>query len=257
MTDVAIPEDAAGAVTLFGTDNPAEALEGMTVVARMLRDVCLKQNLIVKIGQSEHPRVEAWTFCGSLLGVFPIVVWTHPVLEGEQKVGWEARAEARTRAGEIVGAGEAQCLRGERTWKGRDDFALRAMAQTRAVSRAMRGPLGFVMQLAGFNPTPAEEMPAPGSVQHPEGEPVDDGKFPPDIDMPPSAVITDAQRRRLRAIQKEAGMRDDELKVLVAQIAGVDSSKLIPAVRYDALIAAVQRFEAPTGEGFQVPESLR
>jgi hypothetical protein len=33
------------------------------------------------------------------------------------------------------------------------------MAQTRATSKALRQPLGFVMQLAGFNPTPAEEMP--------------------------------------------------------------------------------------------------
>ena len=33
------------------------------------------------------------------------------------------------------------------------------MAQTRATSKALRQPLGFIVQLAGFDPTPAEEMP--------------------------------------------------------------------------------------------------
>ena len=33
------------------------------------------------------------------------------------------------------------------------------MAQTRAVSKALRLPLGFVMSIAGYEATPAEEMP--------------------------------------------------------------------------------------------------
>jgi hypothetical protein len=104
--------------------------------------------------------VEGWTLLGSMLGVFPVVTWTRPVLnEEERPIGWEARVEARTRAGEIVGAAEAECIRSERSWTSRDDYALRSMAQTRAVSKALRLPLGFVMQLAGFDPTPAEEMP--------------------------------------------------------------------------------------------------
>jgi hypothetical protein len=68
-------------------------------------------------------------------------------------------------AGQVVGAAEAECLRSERTWKGRDDYALRSMAQTRAVSKALRGPLGFVVTLAGYEATPAEEMPAEGFSQ--------------------------------------------------------------------------------------------
>jgi hypothetical protein len=88
-----------------------------------------------------------------MLGVFPVVEWTRPVADG-----WEARVEARTLAGQVVGAAEAECLRTEKQWKSRDDYALRSMAQTRAVSKALRGPLGFVVTLAGFEATPAEEM---------------------------------------------------------------------------------------------------
>lgn len=261
MTDIAVAEEQVGAVTLFGTDNPAEVVDRASRVAQTLADIVRKQKLTVRIGNGEHVRVEGWTLLGSMLGVFPVVTWTRPVLENDEKVGWEARVEARTRLGETVGAAEAECLRSEKEWgpnptkgKMRDDYALRSMAQTRAVSKAMRMPLGFVMQLAGFNPTPAEEMPQPGTVQHPEGEVVDDGKFPPDIDMPPPATIEEKDRRRLRAEQKRVGMTDERLKELVREIAGVESSKDIPRVRYDALLSAVKKAYP---EGFQVPESLR
>ncbi|MBO0723653.1 MAG: hypothetical protein J2P41_22705, partial [Blastocatellia bacterium] len=75
--------------------------------------------------------------------------------------GWEARVEVHNANGQLIGAGEAMCVRRERTWANRDDFALRAMAQTRAISRALRNPLGFVVKLAGYSPeSTAEEAKA-------------------------------------------------------------------------------------------------
>ena len=56
----------------------------------------------------------------------------------------------------------------------------------------------------------------------------------------PRPVISDPQRRRLRAMQQECGVTDARLKELVKEHAGVDSSKLIPRDKYDALIAAVE-----------------
>lgn len=179
--------------TLFGTDNPGEVVERASKVARTLEQVVRTQNLVVRIGQSEHVRVEGWTFLGSMLGVFPVVEWTRPVIRDDEQVGWEARVEARTRSGEVVGAAEAECLVDERTWKGRDDYARRSMAQTRAVSKALRLPLGFVMQLAGFDPTPAEEMPR--GTDPPERDvPFDD------VSAPPPAPASDAQKRKLNVL---------------------------------------------------------
>jgi hypothetical protein len=146
-------------VSLFGTNDPAGIVEAARAAAIPLVDVIRKQKLSVKIGPSEHVRVEGWTLLGSMLGVFPVCEWTRPVERDGQHLGWEARVEARTRLGELVGAAESQCTKDEKTWANRDDYALRSMAQTRATSKALRQPLGFVMQLAGFNPTPAEEMP--------------------------------------------------------------------------------------------------
>ncbi len=241
MSEIAVREDGdlTPAGTLFGTDNPGEVVERASKVARTLAEVVRSQKLIVRIGQSDHVRVEGWTFLGSLLGVFPVVEWTRPVLEGEQNVGWEARVEARTKSGEVVGAAEAECLRHERTWKGRDDYALRSMAQTRAVSKALRLPLGFVMQLAGFNPTPAEEMAVIS------GEVVEDREFPPvdangEIVAPGSKpVITAAQRKRLWTIATDANVTEERLRELVAQYAGVESTKLIPRDCYEPLCEAV------------------
>lgn len=157
-------EEPAQAVTLFGTNDPGKVIEAATAAAKPLADVVRKQKLTATISGREHVRVEGWTLLGSMLGVFPVCVWTRKLDDG-----WEARVEARTRAGEVVGAAEAECLRSERTWKDRDDYALRSMAQTRATSKALRQPLGFVMQLAGFDATPAEEMPQGGTQAAPVG----------------------------------------------------------------------------------------
>lgn len=153
--------------SLFRTDDPSEVVMRATAVAASLRDVISKQGLISNISGKQYPKCEAWTLCGTMLGIFPVLVWTRPLEEG-----WEARVEARTRDGAIVGAAEAECLRTERNWANRDDFALRSMAQTRATAKALRMPLGFIMTLAGYEPTPSEEMPynepeAPKAVQTP------------------------------------------------------------------------------------------
>jgi hypothetical protein len=52
----------------------------------------------------------------------------------------------------------------ERTWSKRDEYAKRAMAQTRAISRACRSAFAFVVTMmdAGLETTPAEEIPHGG-----------------------------------------------------------------------------------------------
>jgi hypothetical protein len=146
---------------LFRTEDPNEIVRRATETATALSAVLKAQKLTSNISGREHVRVEGWSLLGTMLGVFPVCVWTRKVVgDTEGDTGWEARVEARTLSGAIVGAAEAECLRSERTWSKRDDYALRSMAQTRATSKALRQPLGFVVTLAGFDPTPAEEMPS-------------------------------------------------------------------------------------------------
>lgn len=155
MTELAIREN------LVGQGTPAQIMAQATEVADVLTDLLRKKKLTMGIRGREHVLVEGWTALGSLLGVYPVVEWTRPVTNPEgQPNGWEARVEAKTLTGIVVGAAEAQCTRDERMWRSREDYALRSMAQTRATSKALRLPLGFIVSLAGYEATPAEEMPA-------------------------------------------------------------------------------------------------
>ena len=147
-----VVEPAPTSVNLFGAQSPVEVVAKSAAVARSLADIITKQKLYTVIGEKKHVRVEGWTLCGSMLGVYPVCVWTRPL-----ENGWEARVEARTMNGTVVGAAESSCLKTEKLWSSRDDFAIRSMAQTRATSRALRMPLGFIIQLAGYDATPAEE----------------------------------------------------------------------------------------------------
>lgn len=162
------------APTLFQTDDPAEVISRASKVATELSAIIKKQGLFTNISGNEHVQVEAWQTCGSMLGVFPVESWTREVkgpdsYDGSKGPwGYESRYEAVTIGGAVVGAGVARCTRGENKWKGRDDFSLESMAQTRATSKALKAPLGWIVALAGYKPTPAEEM---TSVQPDQGPP--------------------------------------------------------------------------------------
>lgn len=158
-------------VNLFRTENPGEIVARATEMANALAEVVREKKLTKDIKGKQHVLVQGWTLLGTMLGVFPVCVWTRKLEDG-----WEARVEARTLAGAVVGAAEAQCTRAESLWKSRDDYALRSMAQTRATSKALRQPLDFVMTLAGFESTPAEEMPR-------EDDRIDD-TLPPEDERP-------------------------------------------------------------------------
>lgn len=58
-----------------------------------------------------------------------------------------------------VGWGEGRCTRAESNWATKDDFQLASQAQTRGQSRTLAAPLRFIVKLAGYATTPADDMP--------------------------------------------------------------------------------------------------
>lgn len=142
--------------TLFRTDNPVKVIERATEAANALRDVIRKQGLAVRIKGKWHVLVEGWQTCGAMLGVTSVCEWTRPVDDG-----WEARVVAQTLDGRVIGAAEAQCLSTEpKPWDKAEGHAIRSMAQTRATSKALASALRFIVTLAGYEGTPAEEAQA-------------------------------------------------------------------------------------------------
>ena len=69
----------------------------------------------------------------------------------------------------------------EKTWGKRDEYAQRAMAQTRAISRACRSAFAHivVMMEAGLSTTPAEEVPPDGFNDEPAPKPPQTAQKPP------------------------------------------------------------------------------
>src|SRR5262249_6052329 len=150
-----------------------------------------------------------WTLLGSMLGLLPYVVWTRRLDDG-----WEARVEARTLDGRPVAAAEAECLRSERKWSNADDYAVRSMAQTQAGSKALRQPVGVVMELAGFNATPGEEVYAEPERRRAKG--------------PVSRQPTSEQWEEIRALIEGLGERDPgtDWKQRARELAGVPGGEL-------------------------------
>lgn len=140
---------------LFKTDDPVEVVSKATEVANALTNVIEGKKLYQQIQGKKHILVDGWQLLGGMLGVTAVCVATEPV-DG----GYKATVEARTADGRVVGRADALCTKHEKRgpWKGADDYARLSMAQTRATSKALKGPLGFVVSLAGYAPTPAEEM---------------------------------------------------------------------------------------------------
>lgn len=196
--------------TLFHTDDPVEVVARAGKVADALKTVLDRQGLTADVGRGKrHVLVEGWTTLGAMVGVTAVPVWTRP-LPGDsptgKSFGYEARVEARTLDGRVIGAAEAMCTRGEARWKTADDYAIRSMAQTRATSKALRGPLGFVVTLAGYESTPAEELPDAAPAAAAGGQ-------------QGAGLASDAQRRLIRAKAQDAGLDAVSLNAIIRHAA--------------------------------------
>lgn len=138
-----------------GATTPSEILAEARMVAEALKPALITGGMLQQIGESEHVKIEGWQTLGSMLKVFPHVIWTRQLQAFD---GWESRAEIRTLDGNVLSAGQAMCERGEDNWKHSPEYAIYSMSQTRAMSKAFAGPLRFIITLAGYSGVPAEEM---------------------------------------------------------------------------------------------------
>ena len=137
---------------------PALVLEEAKKAAQALSDVISGKKKPVIINGEQYLEFEDWMTVARFYGITAKVISTAPITFGDVQ-GFEARAVALlVITGEEISAAEAMCLNDESNWKNRPLFMLRSMAQTRACAKALRNVLSWVVVLAGYKPTPAEEM---------------------------------------------------------------------------------------------------
>ena len=149
---------------------PEEVIARGASIAKALAKVIRDRHLFNEIRGRAHVHVEGWTTLGAMLGIMPRERWVRLLKPDDSltgDVGFEAYVElVRVSDGAIIGGASAVCTKAERNWQDRDEYAVRSMAITRATGKAFRLSLSWIIQLAGFDPTPAEEMPFFDAMEH-------------------------------------------------------------------------------------------
>ncbi|RZJ85900.1 MAG: hypothetical protein EOO60_14165, partial [Hymenobacter sp.] len=140
-----------------------ETLDLAKDLAKFIKD----NKLSTQVQGKEFVNVEGWQYAGSRLGIVPVV--EHVInLSNDQELKYQAKVTLfDLRHGVTVGAGFAICSNKESGKKFYQEFAIASMAQTRAIGKAYRNILAWIIRAAGYEPTPAEEMEYSGNVPTP------------------------------------------------------------------------------------------
>lgn len=154
MANELVPVEQQNSPALFD-QQPAAMVANATEIANVLSNVIKQQKLSVNIQGNEYVKNEGWNCLGSLLGILPREREVRQLEDGS----FEAYVELIShKTGAIVGCGSALCSVTEPRWKSAPLYARRSMAITRATGKAYRLGLSWIVTLAGYQPTPAEEM---------------------------------------------------------------------------------------------------
>ena len=130
---------------------------GIIDFANRLKSIIVEKNLYANIKGKNYPLVEGWQIAGAFTGIFPIVEKVENL--GEYSTyKYRAEVSLRDKDGNKVGYGVAICTNKEAGKQNFDEYAVASMAQTRAVGKAFRMKLGWLLKIAGYEATPAEEM---------------------------------------------------------------------------------------------------
>lgn len=281
---------------------PARVLEEAREAALALREViALKEKPVVFNGE-QYLEFEDWQTVARFYGV-TARVRSSRFVEYKDIHGWEAEADAvQISSGITISAAEAMCLNDEPKWSSKPKyewqtvngqrkrvqigeekvplFQLRSMAQTRACAKALRNVMAWVVVLAGYRPTPAEEMiaghddpapqperrmperrseqtprpaPPPAPPPKPAPQPAPAPPPKPGIEWDPGSpisgrraaapedVISEPQRKRFYAIWKGTGVPEDIVKAKLREY-GYEHSTEILRSDYEELCAWASEF---------------
>lgn len=154
---------------------PAELVRRATDAANELARIIKTKQLFSRINGKEFVRCEGWTTLAMMMGCLPVEVSCEKDEDGTYIAVVELR---RMSDGQMLTRASAECGMDEPTWKSRSSYARRSMAITRATSKACRIAFSWIMVLAGYQPTPAEEIPDEDErpVVHTKAERADTGQ---------------------------------------------------------------------------------
>ena len=157
---------------ILNPDIPMTAkVDVATNVANTLAPLVRSQGLTVKglnkgNKEAEYVTVEGWEVLGTFLGIVPVTTIIEELKNDKDRVvGYKARATLYQNpiiendeivGGTVIARAEATA---DRSGFQKDLFAIASMAQTRALGKAYRMGLSWIMKMAGFEGTFAEDVP--------------------------------------------------------------------------------------------------
>jgi len=152
----------------FDISRSDETMHLAVDLAKFIKENRLYQNIQGK----EYVNVEGWQYAGSRLGILPVVdALTN--MSDSTEIKYMAKVNLlNLRTEQVVGAGFALCSNKEQGRKYYQEYAIASMAQTRAIGKAYRNILAWIIRAAGYEPTPAEEMDYQGNVTEQKTEQV-------------------------------------------------------------------------------------
>jgi hypothetical protein len=153
----------------------ARAQEMATPLAKLIED----RKLFSNISGKKYTRVEGWVPLARFNGTIPREISN----EAREDGSYVARVQlVNVNTGAVLTEASAECGGpSEPMWQGRVPNARRSMAATRATGKACRLAYSWIMVLAGYEATPAEEMidnhQEPPKAQPKEPKPTSYGKI--------------------------------------------------------------------------------
>jgi hypothetical protein len=194
-----------------------------------------KQKKVVFNGKT-YLQFEDWQTLGRFYGVTAVARSTKYVEYGDGDYtvrGFEAVADALlVGTNQVISSAEAMCLNDEGNWSNKPLFQLKSMAQTRACAKALRNVLAWVVVLAGYAPTPAEEM----EIENGNGNGAVVAPPRRKSEIAPEGVqtISIAQQKRMFAIAKDAGKSNEQVREVLGRH-GFEHSHEIRRSIYDEI----------------------
>ena len=141
--------------------SPAEVVDIATKQAKLLMNIVEQTKCFQEISGKKYLMVEAWETIGAFNRTHAETDWTEPITKDNETIGYKAHVQL-FKDGLVVGGAVMPCYFTENCCKGKEGDAKHkaamSAAQTFATSKAYRMNYSYVAILAGFQPTPAEEM---------------------------------------------------------------------------------------------------
>lgn len=281
---------------------PSEVLAEAQEAAQALMTVIKLKNKPVIFNNEQYIEREDWGVLAKFFGCTAKVTETRPVTFGNAS-GFEAVAVCLDRQGNEISRAESMCLDDEKNWgavpkyewkdildengkriwdqklrngkggykaekieagtESKPLFQLRSMAQTRAEAKVLKSVFGYVVVMAGFKASVAEEMTGneqpdeqqQKAKQAPEPPPITRKSEKKGNDTPietKPGCITEGQIKLLFVIQKQTQISEPVLKAIIKQIAGVEHRNEIPSGKFEELLKALDpenKFHKPRNDG--------